>query len=146
LMAKNSDKGKEKASPEQLQMLKQMMGGQAVPIVELRAPREKLVVESWASTFPESGDIPFELLTEISDYYRRVRRINIGVERMDQFSPGTAIAEGFSQVLQKDATHHNLQVDDLTKIDAVKLKNKISEQIQQLSERRKRISAGAGAS
>lgn len=141
LMSKLDSKKKEKPSSEEdARSLRMFMGGHQVPILELQAPRERLVVESWGTQFPESGDIPFDLLSEINEYYRRVRRINMSIERMGDLSAGSPISEGFAKVLQRDIEYHNSQVEDLRKLDAVKLKNKVSEQIQTLSARRKKIS------
>jgi hypothetical protein len=127
-------------SEEDARSFGQLMGGRQVPILELHAPREKLVVESWGMLFPESGDIPFELLSEINEYYRRIRRINLSVERTSELSAGALVSEGYASVLQRDIEYHNAQVEDLRKLDAVRLKNKVSSQIQTLSERRKKIS------
>ena len=141
LMAKLDTKKKGKApSEEDIRSIKHLMGGRYVPLLTLQAPRERLVVESWGNQFPESGDIPFDLLAEINDYYRRVRRINLSIERMSQFSAGTPVLEGFATELQRDVEYHNVQVEDLRKLDAVKLKNKVTLQVQTLSERRKKIS------
>ena len=141
------EKGKAPMSPTQMQALRAMAGGKVVPLLELRAPREKLVVESWGFNFPESGDIAFELLSDINDYYRRVRRINLTIDRMDHINPNSGIVEGFHAALLKDITYHNAQVDDLSKLDAVKLKNRINDEVQKLSERRRKLSSsleGAG--
>lgn len=140
-----AEKGKKPPSAEELNAFKAMAGGPVVPILELRAPREKLVVESWGNQFPESGNIAFELLADINEYYRRIRRINLSVERMENMSPGTAISAGFHASLVKDIEHHNAQVDDLRKLDAVKLKNRINDEIQRLSETRKKLSSTIGA-
>ncbi len=134
------EKGKVPMSPLQAQAFRAMAGGKIVPFLELKAPREKLVVEFWGSSFPESGDIAFELLSDINDYYRRVRRINLTIERMDHINPSSGIVEGFYASLLKDFAYHNAQVDDMRKTDAVKLKNRITDEIQKLSERRKKIS------
>lgn len=138
------EKGKTPMSPSQMQAFRAMAGGKIVPLLELKAPREKLVVESWGFGFPESGDITFELLSDINDYYRRVRRINLTIDRMDHINPSSGIVEGFHAALQRDLAYHNTQVDDLRKLDAVRLKNRITEEIQKLSERRKKISSAIG--
>jgi hypothetical protein len=135
------EKGKKGTSPEQLAALKTMAGGAVVPILELRAPREKLVVETWGAQYPESGDIAFELLADINEYYRRIRRINLSVERLENMSPGTAISAGFHRSLLKDIEHHNAQVEELRKLDTVRLKNRISDELQKLSEARRKLSA-----
>jgi hypothetical protein len=136
-----AEKGKKGTSPEQLAALKAMAGGAVVPILELRAPREKLVVETWGAQYPESGDIAFELLADINEYYRRIRRINLSVERLENMSPGTAISAGFHRSLLKDIEHHNAQVEELRKLDTVRLKNRISDELQKLSEARRKLSA-----
>lgn len=141
----SAEKGKKQPSAEQLVAFKAMGGGPVVQILELRAPREKLVVESWGNQFPESGDIPFALLSDINEYYRRVRRINLSVERMENMNPGTAISLGFQEALVRDIEHHNTQVEELRKLDTVRLKNRINEEMQKLSEARKRLSSSIGA-
>jgi hypothetical protein len=135
------ENGKNSPSIEQIDAFRAMGVGPVVPVLELSAPREKLVVESWGNQFPESGDIAFDLLTDINEYYRRIRRINLSVERMDNISAGTGIAAGFHASLVKDIEHHNVQVDDLRKLDTVKLKNRINDEIRKLSESRKKLSS-----
>ncbi len=137
-----SGKGKQQPSPEQLASIRALGGGGAiVQILELHAPREKLVVESWGNQFPESGDISFELLADINDYYRRVRRINLSVERMEHMSVGSTFQVGYQEILAKDIEHHNALIEELRKLDTVRLKNRVNEEIHRLSEARKRLSA-----
>ncbi len=141
-----SEKGKQPPSPEQIASIRALGGGAVVQILELRAPREKLVVESWGNQFPESGDISFELLADINEYYRRVRRINLSVERMENMSVGSAIPVGYQEFLAKDIEHHNALIEELRKLDTVRLKNRVNEEIHRLSEARKRLSASIDAS
>jgi hypothetical protein len=138
------EKGKKPPSVEQLNAFKAMGGGPIVPVLELSAPREKLVVESWGNQFPESGDIAFDLLADINEYYRRIRRINLSVERMENMSAGSGISVGFHASLVKDIEHHNAQLEDLRKLDTVKLKNRINDEIHKLSESRKKLSSAIG--
>jgi hypothetical protein len=135
------EKGKGAPTQEQMAAFKAMAGGPIVPILEWRAPRERLVIESWGNQLPEGGDISFDLLVEINQYYRRIKRINLSVERTENMNAGSAISEGFAASLLKDIEHHNAQVDDLRRLDIVKLRNKIDEEIQRLSDRRKNVSA-----
>lgn len=118
-----------------------MGGGAVIQILELRAPREKLIVESWGNQFPESGDISFELLGDINDYYRRVRRINLSIERMENMSIGSTLPIGYQEFLAKDIEHHNALAEELRKLDIVRLKNRVNEEIYRLSEARKKLSA-----
>jgi hypothetical protein len=134
-----SEKGK-KPPPEQITAMKAMSGSPFVPIIDMRSPREKLVVESWGNQFPDSGDISFELLSDINEYYRRIRRINLSVDQMKNLNAGSAITAGFHEALVKDIDHHNAQVEELRKLDTVRLKNRINEEIHRLSEVRKKLS------
>lgn len=137
----SGESAKKPTSIEQLNAFKSIGGSPVVPMLELTAPREKLVVETWGSSFPESGDIPFELLGDINEYFRRIKRINLSIERMENIGPGSAITVGFYPSLVKDIAFHNSQVDELRKLDSVKLKNRINDEIQRLSEKRRKISS-----
>lgn len=140
-----SEKGEKPMSPEKAAAFKAIAGGgTVVPIIDLQAPREKLVIESWGNQFPESGDISFELLADINEYYRRIRRINLSVERMENMNTGQTISTGFRDALIKDIGHHNAQVEELRKLDTVRLTNRINEEIHKLSETRKKLSSSIG--
>lgn len=140
LQRAQKDSGK-KSTEAELAQARALMGGQrSVEILELKAPREGLVIGSWGLTVPESGDISFELLVEVNDYFRRVSRINEGVRLVKEYAPGIRVVEGFAEALQKDVALHNGHVADLRKLDAIKLKNKLNEQIRLLGEKRRKIS------
>jgi len=133
-------KGKSKPSEAQKRAISGLFGEGFTPLTSLQVPREKLVVESWGNTFPEGGDIAFELLAEINDYYRRVKRLNLMIERAQNFSIGQAFQYGFAQGFLKDIEYHNAQVAEFGKLNTGLLRQKVEREIKRLSEERRRIS------
>jgi hypothetical protein len=139
-LADMADK-KDKATPMQKEMANAMFGGGVAPLIELHVPRHELVVESWGRTYPEGGDIAFELLADINDYYRRAKRINVTVERAKNLVPGQAFQYAFAQAFLKDIEYHNGQVGEFGKVNTVALRQKVDQEIKRLADERKKVSA-----
>ncbi|EYC52887.1 hypothetical protein AZ34_11780 [Hylemonella gracilis str. Niagara R] len=112
-----------------------------VPVLQLKMPREMLVDTSFDTQAPQLGDISFDLTNDINDYQRRVRRINLTIHRLLYSDFQNGIALKFQEDLLTDIKYHNSQVDDLSKLDMVKLKNRINTEIQRLAERRKALTS-----
>ncbi|QGX40541.1 hypothetical protein E2H98_13025 [Permianibacter aggregans] len=110
-----------------------MMIDSIVPILEFTAPRETLVVEAWSTGFPEVSNIDFELLQQINEYYRSVRRVNETVDRFMNLSKGATITQGFSDVVKAHILSHNKNLEELRKKSFVELKNKIVKEQERLS-------------
>ncbi|MBS7807747.1 hypothetical protein [Variovorax sp. PCZ-1] len=133
---------KKQPTAEEQAMLKEMLrqfDQESVRVVTFRFPRVPLVADSWKTSYPEAGDIPFELLSEINEYYRRVRSANSLIDRHESLAAGASLSSGYKKAVEEDVTFFNSQVDELKKIDAIKLKNKITTEISSLSERRKKL-------
>lgn len=140
--AKKLENSKKKPTPDEEALLKQLrrtFGQENFVLEDFYFPRIPLVSDSWKTSYPEAGDIPFDLLNEINEYYRRVRNANSLIDRLEGVSQGIGVASGYRKVIEEDIAYFNSQVDELKRLDAIKLKNKISAAILSLSERRKRL-------
>ena len=143
VMSESPSEDQEEMTPRQKQIMSQMMGI-AVPILKLEAPREFLVVDAWEVGFPETSNIEFDLLKQINDYYRSVKRVNTTVERLMDMGQGRTVSQGFAETLKVHAKTHNDVVDDLKSRNFVSLKNKISEEKARLTKIRNRLVEEAG--
>lgn len=132
-------KGEKQVKEEALRMVDAMMGGDVYRVTKAELPRLQFYAEAWPTGGPGVSEIDFALVQQISELYRDLRRLNKFIESVANIGPGTALTQRSAESLQLQASTNNSLVTRISRESILGVKNRVSEEIHRLNDRRQRL-------